>query len=213
MRSWRKNLYARPGLPDNHVDDEFLKTLSSRQATPDYEYWDLVEGTSEILQVLNSLVFFLSCFRLCLIYPAWQYIILGFDFSAYSAGFSVYVMAQKPSDLGGQVKTGFLLIGTLYTLCPVLSTINANYADDTIYLLTVIFCFLHLLLFDYSFVHSSLNPTKICIESQDEVEIGSVSASNPGNISMNCALMAALMLSSRLNSVTGVFVILWLAFM
>mmetsp|Transcript_31210 Transcript_31210/g.54224 ORF Transcript_31210/g.54224 Transcript_31210/m.54224 type:complete len:214 (+) Transcript_31210:140-781(+) len=213
MRAWKKNLYSRQGLPDNHVDEDFLKTLSSRQSTPDYEYWDLVEGTSELLHVLNSLVFFLSCFRLCHTYPSWQYIILGLDLSAYSAGYAAFVLVQKPSDIRGQVKTGFLLVGTLYTLCPVMCTINANYANDTIYLLTTIFCFLHLMLFDYSFVHSAINPTKIFTESQDEVEIGSVRTSNPGNISMNCALMASLMLSSRLNSEFGVFVLLWLAFM
>lgn len=213
MRSWKKNLYSRQGLPDNHVDEDFLKTLSSRQATPDYEYWDLVDGTSELLHVLNSLVFFLSCFRLCYTYPFWQIIIFGMDTLTFSAGYAAYVIFQKPADIQGQIKTGLLLVGTLYTLCPVMCTINANYADDTIYLLTTLFCFLHLMLFDYSFVHTPINPTKIYTESQDEVEIGSVRTSNPGNISMNCALMAALMLSSRLKSITGVFVMLWLAFM
>lgn len=99
------------------------------------------------------------------------------------------------------------LIGLIQSIClfaiciriaaPILQTLTSSFSEDTIHALSITFSILHLLLHDYSLIHS-----------QTEVI---TSGSFSGSLSLNAAMFTAVLLASRLSNMEKVVVFILLA--
>jgi len=192
---WEKVLYKKQPFPDSYVDEHFLTSLVTQEKTKKYNFWALVDNTSEITYAINTMILFLFWFQVAYNQELAEPILILFEYSFLTVGLLIYIYLQslKLPQIRSSMRTGVILVATLYILSPVLKTINSNYADDTIFLMTFTFWVLYLLFYDYSFVNSS--------------------APVPNVTSLTCALISALLLSSRLNSSNYVYFTLSLAFM
>lgn len=220
---WRKVLYAKQPFEDNYVGADFLQSLVTHDSTKNLEFWDLTEHTTEITQVMNSLVLFFLTYNLTLSGALSAAAFLSVEYTILVLGYCAYEFLQRRCSWEFDTFfTGCVLLGTLLSLCPVLGTINRNYADDTIYLMVCIFTALHVIFYDYTFVRSELPPTGmkhsdsaeslISLKSEiSVVELPAVKSANPGIASMNCGFISALLLSSRLETTLHVFAMLSLA--
>jgi phosphatidylinositol glycan class C protein len=196
---WKKVLYEKQPFDDTYVSESFLNSLIPKENSQKYEYSTLVESTVEIAYAFNSLILFLLVHEVAHKELVSDKVLMILMFSVLIAGYCLYILLINP-DLRSlkPIRVGFLLLGMLYTLCPVLSTINKNYADDTIFLMTFIFCVLHLVFYDYSFVKNALVKDKRKI---------------PDAKSLNFSLIAVVLLSSRLNSMDFVYCLHCVGFM
>ncbi|CAG9319954.1 unnamed protein product [Blepharisma stoltei] len=193
---WKKNLYEKQPFEDSFVDESFLASLITQGEGKKYEFWNLVENTTEITHAINAMVLFFGFFGLAYSKALSEEVLLGFEYLFLFCGYATYTYLTQNFSLK-PAKTGLLLLGTLFTLCPVLETINKNYADDTIFLMTFIFSLFHLIFYDYGFISTYFTGEASTV---------------PGVTSMNCALISTLLLSSRLSSLNYVFFMLSLAF-
>lgn len=179
---WEKALYKRQTFDDTFVPDSFLEIIETQEARRGYEYLSLVKNTTEIGYEFNSLVLFFSFYSLAIDSKYSGTVLIVSLMFVLFIGFIFYcVLSPIPERSLSIVRSGLLLLSTLYILSPVLMTINKNYANDTIYLMTSIFTLLHLIFFDYSFVYQ---------ESGEKYKV-------PGVTSLTFALMFTLMLTSR----------------
>lgn len=193
---WKRNLYEKQPFEDSWVDESFLASLITQGEGKKYGFWNLVHNTTEITHAINSIVLFFGFFGVAYSKMLTEEVLLGLEALFLLSGYAAYTFLTQKFSIKS-AKTGILLLGTLFTLCPVLETINKNYADDTIYLMTFVFSLFHLIFYDYSFINTYY------FEESSTV---------PGVTSMNCALISALLLSSRLSSLDYVFFTLSLAF-
>lgn len=107
-----------------------------RLMTKPYNYSDLIENTNEITFALNSLILYLEIHEIAHREYISDYTLLIIETLSLILGFIIYTVLLPPEFRSLKpVFTGLLLLGILYTLCPVLATINKNYANDTIYLI------------------------------------------------------------------------------
>ena len=196
---WRKILYEKQPFEDTYVSESFLNSLVPKENSKKYEYSTLVESTVEIAYAFNSLILYLLVHEVAHTELVSEHTLLCLTFSVLIAGYVLYILLISPEMRSTKpVRVGFLLLGMLYTLCPVLATINKNYADDTIYMMTFIFCVLHLVFYDYSFAKN--------IFVKDKRKI-------PDAKSLNFSLIAMVLLSSRLNSMEFVYCLHCVGFM
>ena len=221
---WRKVLYAKQPFEDNYVNADFLQSLVTRETAKNLQYWDLTEHTTEITHVMCTLVLFFTTYHLCLSGSVSAPAFLAVEYTSLLGGYFAYEFLQRRCNWEvNTLLTGCILLGTLLSLCPVLATINRNYADDTIYLMVTMFTTLHAILYDYTFVrsevpqisgmkHSDSAESLISLKSEiSVVEITPVKPITPGIASMTCGFISALMLSSRLETTAHVFGLLSLA--
>lgn len=196
---WKKILYEKQPFEDTYVDENFLNSLVTTEDSIKYDFWSLVDSTAEIAFALNSLILFLETHEIAQMEYISDNHLLIIGMTLLVIGYIVYI-SLLPADKRTikPIRVCFLLLGTLYTLCPVLATINKNYANDTIFLMTFIFSILHLAFYDYSFVKNSLKTEK---------------KYTPDVKSMNFALIAVILLSSRVNSLNYVYFLLGFGFM
>jgi Phosphatidylinositol N-acetylglucosaminyltransferase len=196
---WKKILYEKQDFEDTYVDANFLNSLIAKENSKKYEFWTLMDSTSEITFALNSLILYLEVYQIACSEYIGDYFLLIMGMVALVIGYVIYTSLLPGSMRSANpIRAGLLLLGILYTLCPVLATINKNYANDTIYLMAFIFCILHLVFYDYSFVSKALKSDKKII---------------PDVKSMNFALISSLLLSSRLSSLDYVYCLLSFGFM
>lgn len=221
---WKKVLYAKQPFDDNYVNADFLQSLVTRETQKNLQYWDLTEQTTEITHVMGALVLFFTTYHLSLSGSVSATAFLTVEYVTLLAGYFAYEFLIRRCNWESRtLMTGCVLLGTLLSLCPVLATINRNYADDTIYLMVTIFTTLHAILYDYTFVRSDL-PQSTGLKHSDSaeslislrsevsvVEIPPLKPVNAGIASMNCGFISALMLSSRLETTAHVFGLLSLA--
>lgn len=195
---WKKNLYEKQPFEDSHVDDNFLNSLVTKENSRKYDFSTLIDSTSEITFALNSLILFLEVYELAHREYISDTVFITIGAVLMFSGFFMYICLLLPEKRSFKpIWTGFLLLGILYTLCPVLATINKNYANDTIYLMTFIFSSLHLVFYNYAFVSEAASSDKIV----------------PDVKSINFALIAVLLLSSRMSSLNYVYFLLSFGFM
>jgi phosphatidylinositol N-acetylglucosaminyltransferase subunit C len=196
---WKKILYERQPFDDTYVDENFLNSLTTKENTKKYDFWSLVNSTVEIALALNSMILFLVFNEIAQMEYISDSVLLVFGFSVLAIGYVIHILLTPAEERSlTPVRMGLLLLGILHTLCPVLASINKNYANDTIYLMTFVFLTLHLVFYDYSFVKKVLTKDKKL---------------SPDVKSMNFALIAALLLSSRLSTLSYVYFLLSFGFL
>jgi len=130
-----------------------------------------VENTSEIVYVLNSMVMFVTIFFHCYYENLSEESLVTLGVFIMIFGYLIYLgIAEGDHSLITTIKTTVILVGTLFILVPVMSSINKNYANDTLSVMILIFSFLHIALYDYDFVLPE-EELKIAV-GEDEVEMG-----------------------------------------
>lgn len=196
---WKKVLYEKQPFEDTYVSENFLNSLVPKENQVKYGYATLIENTIEISFAFNLLILFLLLHHIAYLELISDSTLLILAFSCLVCAFILYTLLI-PAEMRSlkPIRVGILLLGILYTLCPVLATINKNYANDTIFLMTFIFSVLHLVFYDYSFIATAFQKNKSKI---------------PDVKSMNFSLIASLLLSSRLNTINYVYFLLSSSFM
>ncbi|OLY78120.1 Phosphatidylinositol N-acetylglucosaminyltransferase GPI2 subunit [Smittium mucronatum] len=201
---WQKKLYIKQDYPDDYVDKTFLIELQKNANVRIYDYWLVVSESIVVTQHLSSIIIFIAFFiylyrdnisNYFLVNTSLVMLLLG---SLLWDGILSKLNPPQPLILNMKMVrsvVNFALI--LYFLSPVLRTLTEDTSSDTIWALTVVFFILNLTFHDYS----TNNLTRI---------------SSIGSISMNAAVLACVLLASRLktnNSVFAflVFALIWFA--
>ncbi|PHJ21928.1 phosphatidylinositol n-acetylglucosaminyltransferase [Cystoisospora suis] len=191
---WEKVLWRRQPYPDNYVDQSFLGSISRNANLRTYVYADLCKATAAITQHGSLLVIFVVTYLIVQNHCLPVMALLAFDMVLLCVGFCLRYLADLTFEkLWRGLRSTIVGLGCLRILCPILRTLTQSFSDDTVVCLCVVSLLVHLALTDYSYIYR--NPGKI-----DE--------SFTRAMSINAALLANVVLASRLDSSTEVFAVL-----
>ena len=197
---WERVLWKRQTSKDNYVPDTWLHSVN-RQSPDTYErgYWTMVKHTAVLMQQLSIVVLFSTVFRLALtedteiIKGAAPSVSLShlllIDFVLVGTFYGMHTMLAKQMDVPHtaahvlflQPHRIILFLVILMAVSPVLHTLTKAYASDTIYMLALLLGGVHILFYDFTYV-LTLRRDFQC------------------TVSMNAALLTAVLLASRLSS-------------
>lgn len=187
-RSWRKILYLRSNFPDNYIDSKFLATLNNNKSPSNASFSAFILDTTCMLQQLTILAIFVAIYKLLVdnIFNFQDVII--FDATLLIAYYVIHLVLADERGDGFLIGTELVLISgiCLRVTAPVLQTLTSSFSDDTVYALSISFSILHLIFYDYSFVYGSKQLSS-------------------GTLSLNAAMVAAIMLASRIDQIEQVF--------
>ena len=225
-QQWRMALYVRQPFPDNFVPRSFLSKLVTNAGVSRPRLVPAVLGACIVAQQLSVALLFLLAFayahagRLPL---PW---FLGLDLGLALLGSALLAaLAPSPRQSGSGGCSGagigvgrFLLFAMgLRVLSPVLRTLTLSYSDDTIRALALALLGVHLLFHEYhapatattaaaaSSSSSSSSPTTDQQQQHQQPEL------HHGTVALNAAVLAAVLLASRLPSNEAVFALTLLA--
>ncbi|PVV03098.1 hypothetical protein BB560_002428 [Smittium megazygosporum] len=198
-KPWQKKLYIVQDYPDDYVDETFLIELQKNANVKIYDYWDVVVETLVVTQHFSSILIFISLFIYIYNGHLTETSLLWVGLVGLLLGSLLWDNIIKSSNIPGPlVFTKKMLASVvnfgliLYFLSPVLRTLTEDTSSDTIWALTVLFFILNLGFHDY-FID---NLTRI---------------NSMGSISVNTAVLACVLLASRLQSNNLVFAFLVIA--
>lgn len=191
--SHKKILYEKGEYPDNYTDDTtFLCDLRKNVEFKEVSLFEAIRGASYLTQQICTVVAFVLIY--VYLYNGW--IDAQFLFYCSSAtticGYVMYktfYSTEIREKLGNDLRTAliFIVFGNLFS--PVLHTLTDTVSTDTIYTMTFLMMFIHLVCFDYG------------------VSAAVVSKS----LSLNAAVFASVCLASRLPSAYHAFVFISVA--
>lgn len=191
-RAWRKNLYENTGFPDNYTDETFLKDLKINIEVPDLTIIKCITGATVVVQELCAVILFVLVF--VYLFNQWTdpNTIFSYTSSLTFVGFLYYRLAH-----GHNLKTTvrqdiqtiliYLVFGQIFS--PVLHTLTDTISTDTIYTMTALMMFTHLVFFDY----------------------GLPAAIVSNSLSLSAAMFGSICLASRLASPYHAFVLMTVA--
>ncbi|KAI8325874.1 phosphatidylinositol N-acetylglucosaminyltransferase [Martensiomyces pterosporus] len=195
-RPWRKLLYIKQEYPDDYVDDTFLMELQKNTNVRMYDYSTVVMQTAVVTQHISSIMVFIAVFihlyrgsltGKALLWCSSIFTVLGFVFWDI---LNMYLRTPEQRVVRLNLIKGAVFFALLlFGLSPILRTLTEDTSSDTIWAMTVIFFFVNLAFHDYS----SGNLTNIRF---------------PGSVSLNAAVLAGVLLASRLDSNLCVFAFL-----
>ncbi|TMW62986.1 hypothetical protein Poli38472_005604 [Pythium oligandrum] len=190
---WRKILYETQPFEDNYVDSTFLEQLRTNANVRDHDYWGMVRSAAAIIQQICAVLIFFSVFVYIEEGTLAIEVLACIDAVLAVGGYLVLrLWCNVPLGVTDSLRSCLLFCATLSLLSPVLRTLTRSYADDTIWALAALFALVHLISHDYVYVNSG---------------IGRFS----GTISLNAAILMAVLLGSRLHSNEQVFAFILLA--
>ncbi|KAJ1965788.1 glycosylphosphatidylinositol anchor biosynthesis [Dipsacomyces acuminosporus] len=195
-RPWRKLLYIKQEYPDDYVDDTFLMELQKNTNVRMYDYSTVVRQTAVVTQHISSIMIFIAVFIYLyrgsltggvLLWCSSTFTVLGFVFWDI---LNTYLRTPEQRVVRLNLIKGAVFFALLlFGLSPILRTLTEDTSSDTIWAMTVLFFFVNLAFHDYS----SGNLTNIRF---------------PGSVSLNAAVLAGVLLASRLDSNLSVFAFL-----
>ncbi|PFH32562.1 phosphatidylinositol n-acetylglucosaminyltransferase [Besnoitia besnoiti] len=191
---WEKVLWRRQAYPDNYVDESFLDSLICNANMRAYVYADLCRATAAVTQHVSLIVaftVFYIMFEKKRVSVAWLFAV---DFALLFLGFTLRFFADDDlHKLCRGLWSAVVGLGCLRILAPILRTLTQAFSEDTVVCLSVVCLLVHAALTDYSYIYR--NP-------------GKVDESLRRAMSINAALLANVVLASRLSSSTEVFAVL-----
>jgi phosphatidylinositol glycan class C protein len=155
---WERVLWKQQPFEDNFVPDSFLDSLVVNAKVSSYALQELVIDSVAISQQLAALVLLILVFTALLDKTLSLQLLLVIDGILLFAGLAICSWLDSAAffkTLGRAV----LLSCILAMFSPILKTLTSSYSADTIWALTFLFCFLHLMTHDYSFVNDPSNST------------------------------------------------------
>eukprot|EP01091_Cochliopodium_minus_P007444 TRINITY_DN17332_c0_g1_i1.p1 TRINITY_DN17332_c0_g1~~TRINITY_DN17332_c0_g1_i1.p1 ORF type:complete len:296 (+),score=57.41 TRINITY_DN17332_c0_g1_i1:28-888(+) len=198
-KKWRKILYKEQPFDDNYADEEgFLKDLIMNANIIPLKFLELVRGSITISCQISLVILYSLAFYVTLYEKISSNTILILEAVSTILGFIVIAIAKKNEPnfrnfIFGSIKSIALLIGTLYTLTPLLITLTNSISDDTVTAMVILLTLLHLFSYDYSKNYSESKPKF------------------QPPISINAAICASLLMGSRLKSHGQLFGLIYLS--
>ncbi|ORX74626.1 phosphatidylinositol N-acetylglucosaminyltransferase [Linderina pennispora] len=195
-KPWRKLLYIKQDYADDYVDDTFLMELQKNTNVRMYDYSTVVQQTTVVTQHLSSIMVFLAVFinlrrgsltGEALVWGSTTLTMVGFGFWGL-LNYSLRTPEQRV-ERWNLIKGAVFFTLLLFGLSPILRTLTEDTSSDTIWAMTVMLFFGNLAFHDYS----TGNLTNIRF---------------PGSVSLNAAVLAGVLLASRLDSNMCVFAFL-----
>ena len=217
---WEKVLYKRQRYPDNFVDASFLESLVTNANVQPVDYWQMVRSSAALTEQISAVaVFLLGIDAVCNFGVPLQFVLLAdavvtcvvigvvqtaAKYAAAGPTSSLPAMSGSPprrawTDIATTTTSQcVVVIAILLTLAPVVQTLTQSYCSVTVWGLSLFLSTVHIISHDYR------------VPTQSETAVAST-AVVPGTLSLNAALFAAALLSSRLPSTAHVFVFLVIA--
>jgi hypothetical protein len=160
-RPWRKILYEQQDYDDNYVDATFMRQLHVNAELRDLTVPGIVRESLVIVQQLSIVVVFCFLYISCQnrSVSLWQVALL--DSVLFVCGIVVVLVTQgrlgavNYTGLKGTILSSFVLASWMVVAAPVLYTLTRNFADDTIYALSMTLAFVHVVFADYDFMNNS----------------------------------------------------------
>jgi len=172
---WKKLLYLQQPYPDNYTDTSFLSQLKRNTTVAKYNYGKLVADFSLIVFHLSSLFLVLLIFTGVYLYQ-WNLLIP----LLISSVLSIMGLIVSQSE---NLKSYFVVIFMLLIVSPVLKSLTRSTSSDSIWALSFILFVANTLFHDYAMTGHEYRPI----------------------LSTNISLSNAIVLASRLNSTSQVF--------
>ena len=224
---WRRVLYEKQsGFPDNYVPPSFLARLGPGAGTAGemMKFGEAAQWTAAIVQHVSLVVLFILTWQGLLWWHMPVEALISLDVVLMTLGYLARhrllqdARTESPSTLPtaaadasvdesgeGQMRNNkskyagsVYVFGTLWILSPVLKTLTMAWAEDSIYAMAVILMLVHGVLHDYGFVYRE--PRRGASDLIDKLW---KEVDNP--LALNAAMFAAIILASRLETVTHVF--------
>ncbi|GAM28491.1 hypothetical protein SAMD00019534_116670 [Acytostelium subglobosum LB1] len=192
---WKKVLYEPQPYPDNYTDETFLKELIQNANFIKYDFWKIVFDSFTVTQQITSVILFVIVFFHALKSTWTLSSLVSMAMGMLVVGYILIIWIDPTSDfysIKDSLLHVILLFGTVYGLSPVLRTLTNSFSDDTIWALTFILLLAHLFFHDYGYTNNDCTVFN-------------------APISLNAAIFASVLLSSRLHSNIHVFVLITFA--
>jgi len=230
---WQKVLYVRQPYADNHVDETFLASLVTNANVQPVEFWSMVKATAGLIQQISIMtIYFLlygfvhrNMISVNLITVCDILLTTSLIVAQRLAGPQFYTAGLLP-DTSVLLRYFAIFLSVLFSFSPILQTLTQSYCNDTIWALTILLSTIHIVTHPYHvtnhgtgiFLSSDLHSLSNSGSNYDPSIVSSSSSSNlsnnntvPGTLSLNAAMFAAVLLASRLSSITHVFIFIVLA--
>ena len=183
--TWRKVLYEKQPFEDNYVDAAFMEQLRTNTHLRALKYRDILRSAMAILQQLNLVVLFLVTYASTLkgvLTPANLVVadaaLIGIAMVCYvgltDGRFSLRTLFEP-------AKKTAVVSGVLVLLGPMFHTLTRSYTDDTIWALSILLGFIHVVFADYDYLNAH-------------------TTDYTHNLSMNAAIVAVALLGSRVEN-------------
>eukprot|EP00898_Chlorokybus_atmophyticus_P006717 jgi/Chlat1/7046/Chrsp56S06717 len=190
---WRKVLWARQPYGDNHTDESFLASMVFNADVRTHDYWTVVRDSTAVSQQISTVVLLAVMCTYTLMESVLAKSLLALDAAFLTIGFILRLTLTKrplPSHaLQRNALQCTLFVCGVYVLSPILQTLTSTISSDTIWATTICLLLLHLFLYDYSYANT-------------------VTARLTGNVSLNAAIVASVLMASRLPSHRHVFALI-----
>ncbi|KAG4306456.1 hypothetical protein PORY_000444 [Pneumocystis oryctolagi] len=190
-KSWKKLLWVKQDYPDNWVDKSFLKELRRNVNVRFYDFWPLFADSLVLTQHLSSIAIFI-----CVFISIYHDRISPAVLTGISTGFTIFCyifwdlrMTKFNQNIQNRkeiAKFSILIILTIFCISPILESLTKSTTSDSIWALTFCLFLANIFFHDYS---------------TDEW----ANKKFPGSLSTNAAVMASVVLASRLTSYIHVF--------
>jgi len=224
--TWRKVLYQKQDVPDNYVSESCLSVLASPPDTGGYEFWETVSFTTGVSQHLSCIALFVLAWHAL----RWERLnvanVIAIDVVLLVVGYMArnsLIEALRSSDdpksprneifrpksLLQDVVSSCYVFATLWILSPVLKTLTSSWSEDTIYALAFLLLLTHAFLHDYGYVIRGKGSSDKTFDAMNDLARYWSQVDN--TLALNAAMFAAIILASRLETVTHVFAIEFLA--
>lgn len=223
---WQKVLYVRQPYADNHVDETFLASLVTNANVQPVEFWSMVKATAVLVQQISIMaIYFLlygfvhrNMISVNIITLSDILLTTSLIVAQRLAGPQFYTAGLLP-DTSIIIRYSAIFLSVLFSFSPILQTLTQSYCNDTIWALTILLSTIHIVSHPYHVTNHSIgldfthrNPHPISSSYDQTVSSSSLSSSSvPGTLSLNAAMFAAVLLSSRLSSTIHVFIFIVLA--
>eukprot|EP00039_Didymoeca_costata_P012700 m.184058 g.184058 ORF g.184058 m.184058 type:complete len:306 (+) comp15556_c0_seq3:465-1382(+) len=145
----RGKLYQRqPGVPDNHVGDNFLAELQVN-GRPPLTFWEVSRGVSVVVQQLCSVVLlYVIQFWLKSDIHAQASVVRGLLLVACTVLFTAIVILE-PKDNSNKIARFLGVLVSVFSFSPVIETLTISINDTFLQFITFAGFVLHLMCFEY----------------------------------------------------------------
>ena len=222
---WQKVLYRRQPYPDNYVDSSFLESLAAHPASPPHDLWAMVRASAALIEQISAVSVFLLGFQavregvplsaVLLADAAVTGVVVAVVHVAGARAAAAAAPHPPPPrnwrDAAASTASQIVVVvAILLTVAPIVQTLTLSYCTDTIWWLALLFAAVHVVSHDYRAPPAPAAPFSSSSSSSSSAGDASVVVV-PGTLSLNAALFAAALLSSRLPSTEHVFTFLVIA--
>lgn len=201
-KQWQKVLYGNEDYPDNYTDPMFLKDLQKNINVQIFKYSEASLGATKLTHQLSVIVVFLLIYYNLNKHPpivSAEFLLLAVCCITF-IGYIIFSISNRfrpsfnhTSDhltaMRDDIKTVVCVFVFGFVLSPMLHTLTKSISTDTIYTITCIVFFVHVMCYDY----------------------GMPAALVSRAISLNAAIFGTICLASRLATSLDAFVLLIVA--